>query len=59
MLVLSRKVGEKIFVGENIYITVVEVQGNRVRIGIEAPKDVPIYRAELLEQKREAEFPPK
>ena len=44
MLVLSRRVGEKILVGNNIIVTVVEVRGDRVKIGIEAPKDVPIAR---------------
>jgi carbon storage regulator len=47
MLVLNRKTGEKIHVGDNITITVLEVQGNRVRIGIDAPTDVAILRAEL------------
>jgi carbon storage regulator CsrA len=47
MLVLSRKVDERIQVGENISITVVQVRGNTVRLAIEAPKDVRILRAEL------------
>lgn len=47
MLVLNRKTGEKIHVGDDITITVLEVQGNRVRIGIDAPLDVAILRAEL------------
>jgi carbon storage regulator len=49
MLVLSRKLGEKIHIGTDITITLVEVQGNRCRIGIEAPAEVSILRAELLE----------
>ena len=49
MLVLSRKPGEKVFIGENISITIVEVKGNRVRVGIDAPGSVPILRAELNE----------
>lgn len=44
MLVLSRKKGEKLFIGENICITVVEVGSGKVRLGIEAPKDVPVTR---------------
>ena len=48
MLVLSRKLGEKIFIGENICITVVDIDRGKIRIGIEAPRDVPIYRQELL-----------
>ena len=47
MLVLSRKPGEKVVIGNGITITVVEVAGNRVRLGIDAPEDVRILRAEL------------
>lgn len=50
MLVLSRKTGEQIVIGENIRITVIRIQGDKVRIGIEAPPDVKVYRSELLEQ---------
>lgn len=48
MLVLSRKEGERLVVDDNIVITIVKVQGGGVRIGIEAPPDVAIKRAELL-----------
>jgi len=48
MLVLSRKEGERLVVDDNIVITVVKVQGGGVRIGIEAPPEVAIKRAELL-----------
>jgi carbon storage regulator len=51
MLVLSRKLGERIWIGENISIVVVDICRDKVRIGIEAPKDVPIYRQELLDEK--------
>ena len=47
MLVLSRKKNERIVIGENIVITVVEVRGDRVRLGIEAPQEVPIHRSEV------------
>jgi carbon storage regulator len=47
VLVLSRKTGEKILVGDGITISVVEVRGNRVRLGIEAPAHVAIFREEL------------
>lgn len=46
MLVLSRKAGEQIVIGENINITVVKINGQRVRLGIEAPKEVLINRQE-------------
>lgn len=49
MLVLSRKPGEKVIIGDDIVLTVVSVIGNRVRLGITAPEDVCILRAELAE----------
>jgi carbon storage regulator len=48
MLVLNRKVGERIVIGDEIVITVVAVHGQQVRLGIEAPPDVPVWRQELL-----------
>jgi carbon storage regulator len=47
MLVLSRKPGEKVLIGNDICLEVVEVAGNRVRIGIQAPGHVPIFREEI------------
>jgi carbon storage regulator len=47
MLVLSRKPGEAIHLGKDIVITVVEINGNRVRLGITAPRSVGVLRAEL------------
>lgn len=47
MLVLSRKIGEVINIGDRISVTVVEVKDNKVRIGIEAPHDMRIYRQEI------------
>lgn len=48
MLVLSRKKGESILIGESIVLTVVEIRGDKIRIGIEAPKDVSIHRQEMI-----------
>ena len=48
MLVLSRKLGEKIRIGEDIVVTVVDIDRGKIRLGIEAPQDVPILRQELL-----------
>lgn len=48
MLVLSRKLGEKIFVGDEIVITVVDIDRGKIRIGIQCPRGVPIHREELL-----------
>jgi carbon storage regulator len=48
MLVLSRKVGERIQLGDNITVTLVKVSGNLVRLGIEAPANMAVVRQELL-----------
>jgi carbon storage regulator len=50
MLVLSRKLGEKIYINDNICITVVDIDRGKIRLGIEAPRDVPIFRQELVAQ---------
>jgi carbon storage regulator len=52
MLVLSRKPGEIIRIGEDIELVVVSVEPNRVRLGISAPRDVPIMRSELQDKER-------
>lgn len=49
MLMLSRKTNEEIIIGDNIRVVVVEVRGDKVRIGIEAPKDVSVHRKEIYE----------
>ena len=49
MLILSRKPGQGIRVGSNIVITVKEIRGRQVRIGIDAPADIPVYREEICE----------
>lgn len=50
MLVLSRKNGESVYIGDSMCVTVLEVSGGRVRLGLSAPVDVPIRRAELRPQ---------
>jgi carbon storage regulator len=50
MLILTRKTGETIVINENIRVTVLAVRGNQVRIGIEAPEDVPVHRHEVQER---------
>ncbi|NOY77248.1 MAG: carbon storage regulator CsrA [Calditrichaeota bacterium] len=52
MLVLTRKSGESLMIGETIVITVIEVRGGQVKIGVEAPREIAVYRKELLEKIR-------
>ena len=49
MLVLTRKPGERLVIGDNIVITVVEVKGDNIRIGIDAPREVKVYRGEIYD----------
>ena len=55
MLVLSRHRDESIMIGDNIVITIVDIRGDKVRLGIQAPSNVPVHREEIYEAiKREA-----
>lgn len=49
MLVLSRKRGEEIVIGDTITLMIVEIRGDKVRVGIEAPREVPVHRREVKE----------
>lgn len=49
MLVLSRQRDESIFIGDHIKITVVDIRGDKVRLGIEAPTEIPVHRQEVYE----------
>jgi carbon storage regulator len=55
MLVLSRKRGEGIVINNDVLITVVEIRGDKVRLGIESPKETPVYRREAYEAIRREE----
>jgi len=54
MLVLSRRVGERLMIGDDIVVTVIEVRSDGVRLGIDAPREVRVHRAEVLEAVRAA-----
>ena len=61
MLALTRKKGEALMVNNNVEITILEVRGDQVKIGIAAPKDVPIYRKEVylqIQEENKASFSP-
>jgi carbon storage regulator len=54
MLILTRRVGETVMIGEDVTVTVLGVKGNQVRIGVNAPRDVAVHREEIFERiKRE------
>lgn len=54
MLILTRKLGERIAVGDDITITFLEIKGKQVKVGIEAPKNISIHRQEIYERIRKA-----
>ena len=53
MLILTRRVGEKLYIGDDTQVAVLGVKGNQVRLGIQAPKDVPVHREEIYNRIKE------
>ena len=59
MLILTRRVGEKVMVGDDVKLIILGVKGNQVRVGIEAPKNIAVHREEIYERiKREQQSQP-
>jgi carbon storage regulator len=57
MLILTRRVGESVMVGNDVTVTIVGVKGTQIRIGINAPKDVTVHRKEIYERIRRDQLP--
>lgn len=60
MLILTRRIGETLIIGDDVNITVLGVKGNQVRLGINAPKDVSVHREEIylrIQQEKEGDMP--
>lgn len=53
MLILTRKVGETLVIGDDVTVTVLGVKGNQVRIGVDAPRDVTVHREEIAQRVRQ------
>lgn len=58
MLILTRRVGETLNIGDDITVTVLNVKGNQVRIGVNAPKDVTVHREEIYEKVQQEKSQP-
>lgn len=50
MLILSRRIGETLMVGDEVTVTILEVEGNQIRIGINAPKEIAVHREEIYDR---------
>ena len=55
MLILTRKVGESLLIGDDLSITILNVRGNQVKIGVKAPKEISVHREEIYQRIKQAE----
>ena len=55
MLILTRKVGESLLIGDDVSITILHVRGNQVKIGVKAPKEISVHREEIYQRIKQAE----
>lgn len=58
MLILTRKVGESVLIGDDISITVLSVRGNQVKLGVQAPKEVSVHREEIYQRIKQTQDEP-
>lgn len=59
MLILTRRIGESVMIGDEVVVTILGVKGNQVRVGVNAPKEVSVHREEIYERiQRENQTPP-
>lgn len=54
MLILTRKVGESLLIGDDVSVTILNIRGNQIKVGIKAPNDVPVHREEIYQRIQEA-----
>ena len=55
MLILTRKVGDSLLIGDDVSITILNVRGNQVKIGVKAPKEISVHREEIYQRIKQAE----